>query len=60
MLNFLTGLTTGLAIAYLTAPGPGKQTRDTLIGFVNDEVKGVKLIKNAVYRVDDVLEQAKS
>ena len=60
MLNFVTGLAAGLAIAYLTAPGPGKQTRDTLVGFVNDEVEGVKIIKNAVSRVDDAMEQAKS
>ena len=60
MLNFLTGLAAGFAIAYLTAPGTGKQTRDTLVNFINDEVEGVKLIKNAVSRVDEALEPAKS
>ena len=60
MLRFVTGLATGLAIAYLTAPGPGKQTRNTLVGFANDEVEGVKIIKNAVSRVDEALEQPRS
>lgn len=60
MFNFVTGLAAGLAVAYLTAPSPGKQTRDTLVGFINDEVKGVKIIKDAVSHVDNALEQTKA
>lgn len=56
MIRFLTGLVAGLAIAYLTAPQPGKHTRDRLAGFVQDEVEGVNIIKNTVARVEDAFE----
>ncbi len=45
MIRFVTGLATGLAIAYLTAPNPGKASRDTLVDFAKDKAKRYKQIK---------------
>lgn len=59
MTRFLIGLASGLAIAYLTAPQPGKQTRDSLLGLANDEVEGVKLIRKAVARVEETINQVR-
>ena len=60
MIRFLTGLAAGLGIAYLTAPQPGKQTRQMLTGFAKDEAEGVQLIHKAASRVEDIIDQAKS
>ena len=60
MTHFLTGLITGLAVAYLTAPQSGKQTRDMLTGFAKEEAEGIRIIQKAASRVEDVIEQAKS
>ena len=59
MSRFLIGLASGLAIAYLTAPQPGKQTRDSLLGFAKDEAQGVKLIQQAVSRVEETIDQVR-
>ncbi len=42
MKSFLTGLATGLAIGYLTAPRSGKETRDQLTETANKQTKGLK------------------
>jgi gas vesicle protein len=42
MKSFLTGLATGLAIGYLTAPHSGKETRDQLTENANKQKKGLK------------------
>lgn len=36
---FLTGLATGLAVGYLTAPRPGKETRDQLRAAANRQTR---------------------
>jgi gas vesicle protein len=45
MIRFVTGIATGLAIAYLTAPSSGKITRDSLVSFAKDKVERYKQIK---------------
>lgn len=45
MIRFVTGLATGLAIAYLTAPNSGQASRDTLVDFTKDKAKRYKQIK---------------
>ncbi len=42
MKGFFTGILTGLAIGYLTAPKSGKDTRDQLLEAANDQTKGLK------------------
>lgn len=42
MKSFLTGLATGLAIGYLTAPRSGKETRDQLAEAANKQTEGLK------------------
>ncbi|MFD2574270.1 YtxH domain-containing protein [Spirosoma soli] len=42
MKGFLTGLATGLAVGYLTAPRSGKETRDQLSSTVDKQSKGLK------------------
>ena len=42
MKRFLTGLATGLAIGYLTAPRTGKDTRDQLTKAADKQTKGLK------------------
>ena len=42
MKRFLTGLATGLAIAYLTAPRSGRQTRTQLTDRANQQTKRLK------------------
>ena len=60
MIRFLTGLTAGLAIAYLTAPKPGKQIRDSLTGFARDEAEGIRIIQKAASRVEEVIDSVES
>lgn len=42
MKSFLTGLATGLAIGYLTAPRMGKETRQQLADAADKQTKGLK------------------
>lgn len=42
MKSFLTGLATGLAIGYLTAPRSGQETRRQLTDAANQQSKGLK------------------
>ena len=42
MKSFLTGLATGLAIGYLTAPGSGEATRQQLTDVASEQTKGLK------------------
>jgi len=42
MKRFLTGLATGLAIGYLTAPRTGKETRDQLSKAADEQAKKLK------------------
>ncbi len=42
MKRFLTGVATGLAIGYLTAPRSGKDTRRQLTDMSNQQTKGLK------------------
>lgn len=42
MKSFLTGLATGLAIGYLTAPRPGKDTRQQLTDTADTQTKALK------------------
>lgn len=42
MKRFLTGLATGLAIGYLTAPRSGKDTRDQLTKAADEQTKELK------------------
>lgn len=59
MTRFLTGLATGLAISYLTAPRSGKETRQQLTDAVNEQTKGLneqweKTKAQATKLVDDL------
>lgn len=42
MKGFLTGLATGLAVGYLTAPRSGKETRQQLTDTANEKTQGLK------------------
>jgi hypothetical protein len=42
MKGFLTGLVTGLAVGYLTAPRSGKETRQQLTDTANEKTQGLK------------------
>lgn len=42
MKSFLTGLATGLAIGYLTAPRSGKETREQFTEAANKQAEGLK------------------
>ncbi|AUD06755.1 YtxH domain-containing protein [Spirosoma pollinicola] len=46
MIRFFTGLASGIAIAYLTAPRSGKQLRHTLVDSTRQTVEKGKQIKN--------------
>lgn len=65
MNSFLTGLATGLAIGYLTAPRSGKETRDQLTEAVDKQTKSLKDQVNkttgqVTKLVDDVKSQVNS
>lgn len=51
MLAFLAGAAAGAAVALMTAPKPGKETRDTLKGWAKDA-------QNKVERVPIALKEA--
>ena len=62
MKGFFTGILTGLAIGYLTAPRSGKETRDQLLEAANDQTKGLKeqwdkTVSQAKHTFDSVLSQ---
>ena len=62
MKRFLTGLATGLAIAYLTAPRSGRQTRTQLTDRANQQTKRLKEQWNVLalsqgHQLDHCLEQ---
>jgi len=46
MIRFFTGLASGLAIAYLTAPRPGKQLRNAVVDSTKQTVEKGQQIKN--------------
>lgn len=60
MTRFLTGLIAGLAIAYLTTPKSGKQTRDMLTSLAKDEAEDIRIIQKAVSHPNDEVDQVKS
>lgn len=61
MNHFLTGLATGLAVGYLTAPRSGKETRDQLKSTADEKSKGVKDKWNkTVPKVRDLVETVKT
>jgi gas vesicle protein len=53
MNSFLTGLATGLAVGYLTAPRSGKETRQQLMDTANKQAEGLKA------QLDKTVSQAK-
>ena len=61
MKSFLTGLATGLAIGYLTAPRSGKETRQQLTDAANQQTKGLKeQWSKTVSQAKQMVENAKS
>lgn len=61
MKSFLTGLATGLAIGYLTAPHSGKETRDQLKNAADEQTKGLKnQWDKTVSQVKGLVDTAKS
>ena len=61
MKSFLTGLATGLAVGYLTAPRPGRATRDQLTEAAHQQTKNLKeQWAKTVSQVSQLAERAKS
>ena len=61
MKSFLTGIATGLAIGYLTAPRSGKETLSQLKNTADEQTKGLKdQWSKTVPQVKDLVETVKS
>ncbi len=61
MRSFLTGLATGLAVGYLTAPRSGKETRQQLVDTANKQTEGLKAqLDKTVSQAKDFMNKAKS
>ncbi|HEX9956286.1 MAG TPA: YtxH domain-containing protein [Fibrella sp.] len=61
MNSFLTGLATGLAVGYLTAPRSGKETRQQLVDTANKQKEGLKAqLDKTVSQAKDLVGKVKS
>ncbi len=61
MKRFLTGIVAGLAIGYLTAPRPGKETRGQLADAANKQTGGLKdQWTKAIEQINQLVEELKT